>query len=335
VARVRRLRNRFATFAAWSDKSGKHSLAETRARWGHYSSSPPTEIGAGTLFWLAKQHRPDWQKPSDTTKTTPETEPLGNADEAAEIARLVALSPIAYDREREAAAERLGCHVTALDKTITGARRQAMRKPVQGRPLDLRVIEPWPDPVDGGVLLDDLKEAIRQYVVLGGAEAVALWALAVHAFDAWHIFPRLFITAPEKGCGKTTLLDVLSSLVPRPLSAANIKAAPLFRVIELARPTLLLDEADTYAHSDGDLRSVLDAGHHRDGAVLRCVGDDHEPRQFSAWAPVALAAIGRLPGTIEDRSIIIRLRRRRLDEAVQSLRDARRGLEELSRRTAR
>jgi hypothetical protein len=189
VARVRRLRNRFAAFAAWSDKSGKHSLAETRARWGHYSSSPPTEIGAGTLFWLAKQHRPDWQKPSDTTKTTPETEPLGNADEAAEIARLVALSPIAYDREREAAAERLGCHVTALDKTVTGARRQAMRKPVQGRPLDLRVIEPWPDPVDGGVLLDDLKEAIRQYVVLGGAEAeaVALWALAVHAFDAWHI----------------------------------------------------------------------------------------------------------------------------------------------------
>jgi hypothetical protein len=202
VARVRRLRNRFAAFAAWSDKSGKHSLAETRARWGHYSSSPPTEIGAGTLFWLAKQHRPDWQKPSDTTKTTPETEPLGNADEAAEIARLVALSPIAYDREREAAAERLGCHVTALDKTITGARRQAMRKPVQGRPLDLRVIEPWPDPVDGGVLLDDLKEAIRQYVVLGGAEAVALWALAVHAFDAWHIFPRLFITAPERAAGR-------------------------------------------------------------------------------------------------------------------------------------
>jgi putative DNA primase/helicase len=132
-------------------------------------------------------------------------------------------------------------------------------------------------------------------------------------------FPRLFITAPEKGCGKTTLLDVLSSLVPRPLSAANIKAAPLFRVIELARPTLLLDEADTYAHSDGDLRSVLDAGHHRDGAVLRCVGDDHEPRQFSAWARVALAAIGRLPGTIEDRSIIIRLRRRRLDEAAAIL----------------
>lgn len=63
----------FAAFAAWSEKSGKHSLAETRARWGHYSSSPPTEIGAGTLFWLAKQHRPDWQKPSDATKATPQT----------------------------------------------------------------------------------------------------------------------------------------------------------------------------------------------------------------------------------------------------------------------
>jgi putative DNA primase/helicase len=50
---------------------------------------------------------------------------------------------------------------------------------------------------------------------------------------------------------------------------------------------------------------VLDAGHQRDGAVIRTVGEYHEPRQFSTWAPVALAAIGHLPGAIEDRSIRI------------------------------
>jgi hypothetical protein len=192
--------------------------------------------------------------------------------------------------------------------------------------------------VDGAELLDALAKAIRRYVVLDQreADAVALWALATHAFDAFFILPRLFITAPEKGCGKSTLLDVLSRLVPRPLGASSITAAALFRTIEAARPTLLLDEADTYARDNEDLRGVLDAGHRRDGAVIRTVGEDHEPRRFSAWAPVALAAIGHLPGTIEDRSIIVRMRRRRPDEQVSTLRGDRASeLEELVRKMAR
>ena len=198
--------------------------------------------------------------------------------------------------------------------------------------------EPWPDPVDGAALLDALAAAIRRHVVLGEAEAdaVALWALPTHAFDAFSIFPRLFVTAPEKGCGKSTLLEVLSHLVPRPLGASSITAAALFRTIEAARPTLLLDEADADARDNEDLRAVLDAGHRRDGAVIRTVGDDHEPRQFSVWAPVALAAIGHLPGTVEDRSIRIAMRRRRPDEKVEQLRDGRTGhLEKLARMAAR
>jgi hypothetical protein len=59
-------------------------------------------------------------------------------------------------------------------------------------------------------------------------------------------------------------------------------------------------------------------------------------RQFSAWAPVALAAIGRLPGTIEDRSITIGLHRRRPDEPVESLRfDRTSHLEDLARKATR
>jgi putative DNA primase/helicase len=144
------------------------------------------------------------------------------------------------------------------------------------------------------------------------------------------------VTAPEKGCGKSTVLDVLSRLVSRPLGASNITAAALFRVIEAARPTLLLDEADAYARDNEDLRSVLDAGHRRDGAVIRTVGDDHEPCQFSVWAPVALAAIGHLPGTVEDRSIRITMRRRRPEESIEPLRLDRAGhLEQLARMAAR
>jgi hypothetical protein len=258
--------------------------------------------------------------------------------DAAEIARLAALPLVTYGRERKLAAERLGCRVSILDRAVAAERGRGEAAPGRGRPLSLPEPEPWPQPVDGAELLDELAAAIRRHVVLDRheADAVALWVLAVHAFDAWTIFPRLFVTAPEKGCGKSTLLDVLSRLIPKPLGASSITPASLFRTIETARPTMLLDEADTYARDNEDMRSVLDAGHRRDGAVIRTVGDNHEPRQFSAWAPVALAAIGHLPGTIEDRSIVVRLRRRRPDEPIESLRLARAGgLDELARKAAR
>jgi hypothetical protein len=43
-------------------------------------------------------------------------------------------------------------------------------------------------------------------------------------------------------------------------------------------------------------------------------------RQFEVFAPVALAGIGHLPDTVQDRSIVIRLRRRSSGEPVEKLR---------------
>jgi putative DNA primase/helicase len=274
----------------------------------------PEGTATDVLVELLQLARP-WTPPAPSR-------PNGEVDDAVEIARLAALAPLAYERERQAAAKRLDCRAPILDRLVAGARNNGATTTGQGRALDLYEPEPWPHPVDGATLLDQMAATVRRHVVLGETEAaaVALWVIATHAFDAFSIFPRLFVTAPERGCGKTTLLDVLSCLVGRPLAASSIKAAALFRTIETAQPTLLLDEADAYVRSDEDLRSVLDSGHSRRGSVIRCVGDDHEPRQFSTWAPVALAAIGHLPGTIEDRSIRIGMRRRRPDEKVESLR---------------
>ncbi len=66
---------------------------------------------------------------------------------------------------------------------------------------------------------------------------------------------------------------------------------------------------------------MLNSGHSRDSAnVIRVVGDDHEPRQVSTWAPIALAIIGRLPDTLEDRSIEIPMKRRGPGEHVEKFR---------------
>jgi putative DNA primase/helicase len=173
--------------------------------------------------------------------------------DAIEIARLAALPPIECDRQLREAAKGLGCYVSTLRRQVEDARCDDTEHVTrQGRALDLHEPEQWPQPVDGAGLLDELAAAVRRHIVLGEAEAfaVALWVVGVHAFDAWTIFPRLFISSPEKGCGKSTLLDVLSCLVPKPLVASSITPAALFRVIEAARPTLLLDEADSYARDN-------------------------------------------------------------------------------------
>ena len=297
----------------------------------------PEGVTRQTLARLLTE-APPWAPPARSSSPHPER-PDGEAvDDDAEIERLAKLSPIECDRELPGIAEKLRCRVPTLRAAVNARRSNGSAAPGQGRPLDLSDPEPWPDPVDGAELLDELVASIRRHVVLAAreADAVALWVLAVYAVDAWKIFPRLFVTAPEKQCGTTTLLDVLSRLVPKPLGVSSITPAALFRTIEAVRPTLLLDEADAYARENEDLRAVLDAGHRRDGTVIRTVGDNHEPRQFSVWAPVSLAAIGHLPGTIEDRSITVRLHRRRQDEPVESLRlDHSGGLDELARKAAR
>lgn len=177
----------------------------------------------------------------------------------------------------------------------------------------LAPVKPWPQPVDGAILLDELALVFNRHMDLpkGAADALALWVMHSHAHDAAQHSPILFVSSPTKRCGKTNLLSVLQLLVPKPLSAANVTPATIFRSIDLWKPTLLIDEADTFISEKSELRGVLNFGHRRSQAhVLRCVGENNIPKPFSTWCPKTFAAIGRLDPTLEDRSIIIELRRK-------------------------
>lgn len=208
----------------------------------------------------------------------------------------------------------------------------------QGRLLTFEDPEPWPDPVDGTELLEELRTAFRRFVVLdeSGLAVLALWVVHTYTFDAAWITPRLAVTSPEKRCGKTLVLTLLRHVVAKPLLSANASPAAIFRVVESVRPTLLIDEADTFLRGKDELRGILNSGHQQDGSVLRTVGEDHEPRAFSTFAPVAIAMIGQLPDTLADRAIAIRMARKRSSERVERLRLDRPGpFNELRRRVLR
>jgi len=193
----------------------------------------------------------------------------------------------------------------------------------QGTGIEFERIEPWPDYVRGGILLGELEAVIRRYVVLPPhcALAVALWVLHVHALDAADVSPILCISSPVKRCGKTTLQGVLRNLVPRPLAASNISGPALFRTIEKYHPTVLLDEADSYLVQREDMRNLLNAGVQREDAyVYRIIGEKQETRRFSVFGAKTISLIGALPGTLEDRSIVVRLKRKTKNEVVGRLR---------------
>ena len=99
----------------------------------------------------------------------PEPKPLDN-----EIIRnLAALKPIDYDRVRLAKAKELGIRPAVLDAEVKASRstdKQADRLPFP-------TIEPHPAPIDPAQLLNEVSNAIRQFIVLDEyqAHAAALW----------------------------------------------------------------------------------------------------------------------------------------------------------------
>ena len=201
------------------------------------------------------------------------------------------------------------------------AKTPPKRTPLRGERINLWEPEPWDEPVEGAEMADQIVAALNRYLILPpmAAEAIALWVLFTHAFDAAQTSPRLALTSALHRCGKTTTLDLLSGLVPRPLPTSNISPAAVFRIIEETNPTLLIDEADTFLEEREELRGLLNSGHRKNMAyVIRTVGEDFEPRRFTTWCPMALARIGSFPQTLEDRSLLIHMQRKRPDQVVAS-----------------
>ncbi|GAA3365167.1 DUF3631 domain-containing protein [Saccharopolyspora gregorii] len=188
-----------------------------------------------------------------------------------------------------------------------------------------------PEPArTGAALLDELHAALTRYVILPSPhalDAVVLWTAASHAQLAWAHAPRLVIRAPEKRCGKSRLLDVVEATCHDPFLTVNASPAAVYRSITEDPPTMLVDEADTIfgPNADGneDLRGLLNAGHQRNRPAKRYDAATNRVESIPTFAMAALAGIGTMPDTIEDRAVVIRMRRRAPGEKVAPYRHRR------------
>jgi putative DNA primase/helicase len=263
-------------------------------------------------------------------------------DRVVEIERLAALDPIDYEVARPEAAERLGMRVAILDNEVKKKRRalglEESDDPGQGRAVKIQDVPPWHDPIEGDHVASALAATVKRYAVLSdiAADAIALWVLQTWLVNKFTISPRLAITSPTKGCGKTTVLRFLNQVVRRPKRAGSISPPALFRVVEQHQPTLLLDETEKYVEHGSDLHALMNEGHCKGGTILRVLGDKLELREFSIFGALAFVRNGPLPDDLEQRSIIIQMQRRLPGEELTELRDDRcESLRNLARMCAR
>jgi putative DNA primase/helicase len=259
------------------------------------------------------------------TAAVPKAEPKQDCDEdlRAKVVALAGLGELAYQRCRVSEAKSLGIPVTALDKQVRRRRAEATKKNAAALPH--WHVEPWHTAVSGAEFLDGIEKTLCRYIVLpqGAGEALALWTLHAWTMDAGDISPFMVLVSPTKRCGKTSVLIILYYLTPRSELASNISASAVFRYIQEARPTLLIDEADTFVRDNEQMRGILNSGHTKAAAhVIRNVeiNGEYKPQRFSTWAPKAIATIRELADTLEDRAVIVTLQRKPKAAAVARLR---------------
>jgi hypothetical protein len=159
---------------------------------------------------------------TDTTASPASTGQMPNDDEVdrvVEIERLAALEPISYELARVEAAKRLGLRMSVLDTVVAKKRRElgldtSDNNDGQGRAVKIVDALLWPEYVSGDMVATALAAAAKNYVAVldAVADTLALYALHTWVVNESNISPRLAVTSPTKGCGKTTVLRFLDKV---------------------------------------------------------------------------------------------------------------------------
>jgi len=264
----------------------------------------------------------EWERGFDQTCEKAKIERNREIYEA-EIERLALLTPLGYEIERPAVAQRLGMRASVLDSLVKARRPNGHDDNGQGRAVQITDLDPWDDPVDGDTLAAALVAAIKKYVVLRDdqADTIAFWILHTWLVNEFYISPRLAITSPTKGCGKTTVLRLLNIITRRPKRTGSISPPALFRAVEIFQPTMLLDETEKYVEHGSDLHALLNEGHCKGASIMRVLGDKLELREFGIYGAAAFARNGPMPDDLDQRSIVIEMQRRKANEPLEELRE--------------
>lgn len=179
----------------------------------------------------------------------------------------------------------------------------------------------------GFELLADLRRFFTRFAVFRDKRIpllLAAWTLGTYCYRVFRVYPYLVLRSPDKRCGKSRVLDLLSLLAFNASSrVVHPTEAQIFRAPSRNSGTLLLDEVEALSKADKDtyagLLAVLNSGFERGGSVSRLEKNgagNFQEVSFETYCPRAMAGINKTADTLEDRSHVIVMQRKLAREAL-------------------
>ncbi|MHA1972986.1 MAG: CHC2 zinc finger domain-containing protein [Candidatus Hodarchaeales archaeon] len=174
--------------------------------------------------------------------------------------------------------------------------------------------------IDTKTIFDDIVTIFKKHVYFkreGTAEFLALVTMASYIYKAVPTIGYVHIWA-DKRSGKTLALNILEDLGFNPLMSSNITEAAMFRIIELHKPLLLMDEAEHLNPSAKQIENgsgavslinLLKSGYKKGGSAIRCEGQDNIPTTFDVFCPKVFAGTKTIDPILEDRTILLKFQR--------------------------
>ena len=156
-------------------------------------------------------------------------------------------------------------------------------------------------------LFSDVQSFIHRYVDVSPEfeDLSTLYVLLSWVYDAFRELPYLRVIG-DYGSGKTRFLTVLGSLCYVPIFASGASSiSPLFRIMDLTRGTLVIDESDfRLSDEKAEIVKIFNNGNAKGFPVLRS-----EQKRSGEYTPTAFHVFG---------PKVIATRRRFQDRALES-----------------
>lgn len=184
-------------------------------------------------------------------------------------------------------------------------------------------IEPYYKPISHNEIYNELYSIINKFMAIDEPLKVAfvLWVIFTYLIDFAEYAPLAWITSPERQCGKSTLLELFTRLVNKPLAFNNITQAVIYRIMEQFQPTLLIDEIDTGLKTKDELLGIVNAGYSRQASKVPRINTDKGGAIdcFDGFGAKVLCGIGEMKGTFTSRAIRFELRRKTESANIERL----------------
>jgi hypothetical protein len=218
------------------------------------------------------------------------------------------------EADRDAFAGAVARPLRVTKKTLLSRLYDGKAQP-ERRSIIFQDPQPWETLVVGNELLGEVVGLINKHILLSSDDAitVALWVFFTYLVNEPYVqvSPYLVLSSPDKRCGKTRLLELIERLVWRGYAVSDISKSGFFRLIEKFHPSLLVDEAHKVLKNRGDLLQMFLDAYSRRKPVVLINPETLEPEAFDIWCARALAFIGGLDDQLLDRSIEIKMARKR------------------------